>query len=78
MLDLLLIVLVCDNTPPPPNTGVTERDVCAAHIEVVASRSECHERLEQIRLTLPANLRIASYPECARDRRERVRGRYVP
>lgn len=70
--DLLLIVLVCDVTVLD---RVTDRDACAAHIEVVANRRECHERLDEIKLTLPANLRIASFPECARDRRERVAGR---
>lgn len=75
MLDRLLVVIACSIDV---SSGVPDRDDCIAFIEVVGPRSECKERLDEIKLTLPANLVLQSFPECAKDRRQRVQGRYLP
>lgn len=64
--DLVLSVLVCAVDPASRAIDTSE---CVHVCEVVASPAECAERMREIRLTLPANLALGSYPECFRPRR---------
>lgn len=61
--DLVLSVLVCAVDPASRAIDTSE---CVHVCEVVASPAECAERMREIKLTLPANLSLASFPECWR------------
>lgn len=62
--DLVLEVLVCAVDPSTRAINCEEAKVKVC--EVVASVAECAERVREIKLTLPANLTLASFPECWR------------
>jgi hypothetical protein len=60
--ELVVSVLVCTLAPG----GGIDRSDCVHVCEVVASVGECKDRVTEIRLTLPANMTLASFPECYR------------
>lgn len=60
----ILLMLVCGYDDAKDSWT---RD-CVAWREHVASVVECRERANEIRRTLPANLR-ANFPECVRERK---------
>jgi hypothetical protein len=62
--DLVLEVLVC--AVDPASRTIDCREAMVKVCEVVAHVGECGERLREIKLTLPANLGLASFPECWR------------
>jgi len=63
VIPAVLIVLVCAFDDAK---GQWTRD-CVAWREHVATVAECKERADEIRRTLPANMR-AGFPECVRER----------
>lgn len=64
--DLVLEFLVCVFDP---STRTIDATTCVRVCEVVAHAPECAERFREVKLTLPANLTIGSFPECWRPRR---------
>jgi hypothetical protein len=61
--EMVLSVLAC---VIEPGSLQIDRSSCVHVCEVVAHAGECAERLQEIRLVLPANMRLASFPECFR------------